>query len=257
MIQDSWRSDSGLAGNSVVVTGAAGGIGREVAAAFAEAGAHVLLVDIPGSKLSDAHARLVGTGHATLEADLSDLSQHSSIFTRAEELGPFVALAHCAAVLRRRGSVEEVTEEDWDFQLDTNLKATFFLNRAAYLALKEHQRPGSIVNFASQGWWTGGFGGSVVYAASKGGIVSMTRGLARSFAPYGVRVNAVSPGGVETSMLRDGQSDEAMKSFISMIPMGRTAEPKEMTGAVLFLASTASSYMTGTVLNVSGGQLMY
>ena len=252
-----WRSDSGLAGNSVVVTGAAGGIGREVAAAFAEAGAHVLLVDIPGSKLAEAHSRLSGSGHAILEADLADLSQHAAIFERAEALAPFVALAHCAAVLRRRGSVEEVTEEDWDFQMDINLKATFFLNRAAYLALKSHSRPGSIVNFASQGWWTGGFGGSVVYAASKGGIVSMTRGLARSFAPANVRVNAVSPGGVETSMLRDGQSDEAMKSFIAMIPMGRTADPTEMTGAVLFLASGASSYMTGTVLNVSGGQLMY
>jgi NAD(P)-dependent dehydrogenase (short-subunit alcohol dehydrogenase family) len=252
-----WRSDSGLTGNSVVVTGAAGGIGSEVAIAFAEAGARVLLVDVPGSKLAEALSRLTGTGHAILEADLADLSQHTSIFEHAEQLAPFVALAHCAAVLRRRGSVEEVTEEDWDFQMDINLKATFFLNRAAFLALKGHNRPGSIVNFASQGWWTGGFGGSVVYAASKGGIVSMTRGLARSFAPSNVRVNAVSPGGVETSMLRDGQSDEAMKSFISMIPMGRTAEPAEMTGAVLFLASDASRYMTGTVLNVSGGQLMY
>jgi NAD(P)-dependent dehydrogenase (short-subunit alcohol dehydrogenase family) len=252
-----WRSDSGLTGNSVVVTGAAGGIGSEVAIAFAEAGAHVLLVDIPGSKLAEALSHLPGSGHAILEADLADLSQHTKIFERAEELAPFVALAHCAAVLRRRASVEEITEEDWDFQIDINLKATFFLNRAAYLALKGHKRQGSIVNFASQGWWTGGFGGSVVYAASKGGIVSMTRGLARSFAPAGVRVNAVSPGGVETTMLRDGQSDEAMKSFISMIPMGRTAEPAEMTGAVLFLASEASRYMTGTVLNVSGGQLMY
>lgn len=252
-----WRNDSGLTGNSVVVTGAAGGIGSEVALAFSEAGARVLLVDIPGSKLSEALNRLTGVGHAILEADLADLSVHSAIFERAETLGSFVSLAHCAAVLRRRTSVEEVSEEDWDFQMDINLKATFFLNRAAYLALKNHSRQGSIVNFASQGWWTGGFGGSVVYAASKGGIVSMTRGLARSFAPDGVRVNAVAPGGVETSMLRDGQSDEAMESFISTIPMGRTAEPAEMTGAVLFLASSASRFMTGAVLNVSGGQLMY
>jgi NAD(P)-dependent dehydrogenase (short-subunit alcohol dehydrogenase family) len=97
----------------------------------------------------------------------------------------------------------------------------------------------------------------VVYAASKGGIVSMTRGLARSFAPEGIRINAIAPGGVDTSMLTDGQSPEAMKAFMSMIPMGRLAEPKEISQAVVFLASSASSYMTGALLNISGGQLMY
>jgi NAD(P)-dependent dehydrogenase (short-subunit alcohol dehydrogenase family) len=116
---------------------------------------------------------------------------------------------------------------------------------------------GSIVNFTSQGWWTGGFGGSVAYAASKGGIVSLTRGLARSFAPTGVRVNAVSPGGVDTPMMRSGMTDEAMAGFVSMIPLGRLAEPDELAGSVLFLASDASRYLTGTVINVSGGQLMY
>ena len=85
----------------------------------------------------------------------------------------------------------------------------------------------------------------------------MTRGLARSFAPDNVRVNAVAPGGVDTAMMRGGQDEAALNSFISMIPLGRLAEPQEMAGAVLFLASQAASYMTGTVLNVSGGQLMY
>jgi NAD(P)-dependent dehydrogenase (short-subunit alcohol dehydrogenase family) len=85
----------------------------------------------------------------------------------------------------------------------------------------------------------------------------MTRGLARSFAPSNVRVNAVAPGGVDTTMMRGGQDDAALAAFVAMIPMGRLARPDEMSGAVLFLASDASSYMTGTVLNVSGGQLMY
>lgn len=97
----------------------------------------------------------------------------------------------------------------------------------------------------------------MVYAASKGGIVSLTRGLARSFAASGVRVNAVSPGGVDTSMLRSGSTDEAVAGFVAMIPLGRLAEPDELTGAVLFLASNASQYVTGAVINVSGGQLMY
>ena len=167
------------------------------------------------------------------------------------------AFVHCAAVLRRRSSVDEVTEDDWDFQIDTNLKATFFLNRTARDSFRNAGTKGSIVNFSSQGWWTGGFGGSVVYAASKGGVVTMTKGLARSFAPDGVRVNTVSPGGVDTQMMVGNQTPEALAGFVSMIPLGRLATPEELAGPVIFLASDASSYITGAVLNVSGGQLMY
>lgn len=253
----SWRSDEGLNGNSVVVTGAAGGIGSRVAIAFSQAGSKVLAVDIPGSPLEAVAEKFAGTGHATLAVDLADISTHEAIFQKAQSMAPLAALAHCAAVLRRRATVDDVTEEDWDVQIDTNLKAAFFLNRCAYHSFRNAKSSGSIINFSSQGWWSGGFGGSVVYSASKGGIVSMTRGLARSFAPDNVRVNAVAPGGVDTAMMRGGQDEAALNSFISMIPLGRLAEPEEMAGAVLFLASSASSYMTGTVLNVSGGQLMY
>jgi NAD(P)-dependent dehydrogenase (short-subunit alcohol dehydrogenase family) len=252
-----WRNDEGLIGKSVVVTGAAGGIGRAVVKGFAEAGAHVLLVDITGSPLRAVYDATPGTGHAIYEVDLADFSTHAEIFRQAQKLAPLAVLAHCAAVLRRRSTVDEVTEEDWDIQIDVNLKATFFLNRTARDAFRTAGSKGSIINFTSQGWWTGGFGGSVVYAASKGGVVSMTKGLARSFAPDGVRVNAVSPGGVDTSMMVGGQSEAGLKAFVSMIPMGRLAEPEEMVGAVIFLASEASSYITGSVINVSGGQLMY
>jgi NAD(P)-dependent dehydrogenase (short-subunit alcohol dehydrogenase family) len=252
-----WRNDSGLDGKSVVVTGAAGGIGRAVAQGFSETGAHVLIVDMPGSPLDKVLSGLAGHGHESLEMDLADISSHAKIFDRAQKLAPLAALAHCAAVLRRRETVDQVTEEDWDLQIDVNLKATFFLNRTAYHVFREAGTKGSIVNFSSQGWWSGGFGGSVVYAASKGGVVSMTKGLARSFAPEGIRVNAVAPGGVDTAMMRSGQDEESLQAFISMIPLGRLAEPEEMVGAVIFLASQASGYMTGTVMNLSGGQLMY
>ena len=141
---------------------------------------------------------LKGSGHAGGAFDLRDLSTHDVLLERAREGGEIAALAHLAAVLVRRATVDDVTEDDWDLQHDVNLKATFFLNRAAQHAFVAQGTGGSIVNFTSQGWWTGGFGGSVAYAATKGGIVSMTKGLARSFAPQGVRVNAVSPGGVDT-----------------------------------------------------------
>ena len=179
------------------------------------------------------------------------------ILGKAEKSGKVVALAHCAAVLQRRTSIDEVTEEDWDLQIDVNMKSTFFLNRAAFHHFKKFGTRGSIVNFSSQSWWTGGYSGSVIYSGSKGGVVSLTKGLARSFASDGVRVNAIAPGGVDTPMMTGTQSREALASFISMIPMGRLAAPEEIVGPVIFLASEASSYITGTVINVSGGQLMY
>lgn len=252
-----WNIEESLAGKSVVVTGAAGGIGQSVAHAFAEAGSIVVAVDLDQAALDRAVATLPGTGHVALAADLRDLGGHDHIFDVAMAQAPLAALAHVAAVLVRRATVDDVTEEDWDFQHSVNLKSTFFLNRAAQHAFVRQGSGGSIVNFASQGWWTGGFGGSVVYSATKGGIVSMTRGFARSFAPSGVRVNVVSPGGVDTAMMRGGMSDEAMEAFVSMIPLGRLAQPDELAGAVLFLASDASSYITGALINVSGGQLMY
>ncbi len=252
-----WRSDAGLSGRSVVVTGAAGGIARPVARAFAEAGAHVVAVDIPGSPVAEVVASLPGGPHLALEVNLLDLDSHAAIFERANELAPFRALAHLAAVLRRNTSVDDVTEDDWDFQLDVNLKVTFFLDREASRALRANGTPGAIVNFTSQGWWTGGFGGSVVYNASKGGVSTLTKGLARSFAADGIRVNAVAPGGVDTQMMNEGMSPEAMAAFLAMVPLGRLAQSDELAGAVVFLASDAASFITGSIINVSGGQLMY
>lgn len=252
-----WRNDAGLEGRSVVVTGASGGIGRKLVAAVADAGAQVLAVDVPGSAVGEIVAGLSGEPHRALEVDLLELAEHERIMTAAQQLAPLAAVVNVAAVIRRRETIDDVTEEDWDLQHDVNLKAAFFLNRAAHHAFRAQGTGGSIVNFTSQGWWTGGFGGSVVYSASKGGVVSMTRGLARSFAPDGVRVNAISPGAVDTSMFRDGVTDEGVASFISMIPLGRVGQPEEIAGPVLFLASEASAYITGAVINVSGGQLMY
>lgn len=252
-----WRSDAGLLGRAVIVTGATGGIGKATAMAFAEAGSHVVAVDLDPQPLQEFVDCLPGAGHVAHACDLADLSSHEELFETATAVAPLAALAHLAAVLVRRDTVADVTEADWDLQHSVNLKATFFLNRAARDVFVAQGSPGAIVNFSSQGWWTGGFGGSVVYSASKGGIVSMSRGLARSFAPDGVRVNVVAPGGVDTAMLHGGQGASAVESFISMIPLGRLAEPEEMAGPVLFLASDASSYMTGALLNVSAGQLMY
>ncbi len=250
---------AGLDGRVAVVTGAAGGIGREIVRGLAEAGARVLALDVDAASLDEVAGSLDDPArHLALAADLTDIEGHERIIRRAEdELGRFDILAHAAGVLRRRFSVDEITEEDWDFQVDVNLKATFFLDRTAGQSLIRQGRGGRIINFTSQGWWTGGFGGSVVYAATKGGIVSMTRGLARTYAPHGITVNAVSPGAADTPMMRGGQSEEELERFVSMIPLGRMAEPREVASSVVFLASDHASYITGATINVSGGQLMY
>jgi NAD(P)-dependent dehydrogenase (short-subunit alcohol dehydrogenase family) len=251
--------DFGLAGKGAFVTGAAGGIGREVAVALAAAGARVAVVDLEQAACEDVVAGLERPEeHLAIGADITDLGSHDELLGRAvSTFGRLDVLACLAAALRRRTTIFEVTEEDWDVQLDTNLKAVFFLNRAAATIFREQGHGGRIVNFTSQGWWTGGFGGSVVYAASKGGIVSMTRGLARTLAPDNITVNAVSPGAADTPMMRSGMTEEGLADFVKMIPLGRMAEPVEVATSVLFLASDLARYITGATINVSGGQLMY
>ncbi len=253
-----WSVGAGLEDKGVVVTGAAGGIGRAVAMAFATAGARVCAVDLEQSAADQVVAALDQPDrHLAIGADLGNLSAHEPLLRRVRDaFGRFDILAHLAAVLLRQ-DIDEVSEEDWDFQLDVNLKAAFFLHRAAAQLMKEGGAGGCLINFSSQGWWTGGYGGSVVYCASKGGIVSMTRGLARTYAPYGITVNSVAPGAVDTPMMRDGMTQEALDAFIRQIPLGRMAAPEELAGVVIFLASDHAKYITGATINVSGGQLMY
>ncbi len=255
-----WTAGAGLAGKAVVVTGGARGMGNAVANAFAHYGARVCIVDINGDAAAAAAAALPNPDqHMSVAQDLRELAALDEMFERVRsQLGRVDVLAHLAAVLRRRNNVDEITEEDWDFQVDTNLKATFFVDRAAAKIMRAQGRGGRIINFTSQGWWTGGFGGSVVYNAAKGGVATMTRGLARTYATEGITVNAVSPGFVDTPMMRDGSlTDEQLDALGAQVPIGRMAEPDEVAGTVIFLASAHAAYITGATINVSGGFLMY
>ncbi len=253
-----WSVGSGLEGRGVILTGATGGIGAAVARGFAATGAKVMAVDLDQGRLDDLVGGLEGTGHVGVAADLRDLGTHAPLVERArQDLGGVYVLANLAAVLRRRGSLDEVTEDDWDLQHDINLKSAFFLARAAGRAMIEAGDGGRIILFSSQGWWTGGFGGSVAYAATKGGVTTMCRGLARTFGPHQITVNCVSPGQVNTPMLMTGLAPEIYETMKKQTPLGYVAEPEELAGPVVFLASDHAKYITGSTLNVSGGFLMY
>jgi NAD(P)-dependent dehydrogenase (short-subunit alcohol dehydrogenase family) len=254
-----WNVGAGLRDKGVIVTGAAGGIGSAVARAFAAVGARVAAVDLDAAAVEATVAALdEPERHLALAADLREIAGHAGLVARARDaFGSVDVLAHVAAVLRRRGDIDEVTEDDWDLQHDVNLRATFFLDRAVARAMRDAGRGGRIVNFTSQGWLTGGYGGSVAYAATKGGIVSLSRGLARTLAPHGITVNTVAPGAVDTPMMWSGMSEEDMAAFVAQIPMGRLARPDELAGLVLFLASDHAGYITGATINATGGQIMY
>jgi NAD(P)-dependent dehydrogenase (short-subunit alcohol dehydrogenase family) len=249
---------AGLKGKAVLLTGAAGDIGREIALAFAAAGGRVAAVDVAQAQADAVVAEMEGGPHVAIAHDLRRVAEHKALVDRVvNQFGELDVLVQTAAVLIRRNSIFDVSEADWDLQHDINLKASFFLAQAAARVMVRMGKGGRIINFTSQGWQSGGFGGSVAYAATKGGIVSMTRGLARSLAKDKITVNAVSPGAANTAMMRSGMDDAALAATVAQIPLGYMARPSQLAGAVLFLASDHADYMTGATINISGGWLMY
>jgi NAD(P)-dependent dehydrogenase (short-subunit alcohol dehydrogenase family) len=247
----------GLEGAGVLCTGVAGGIGRVAASALAACGARVFGVDRDQGTVDEVVRALPGAGHGALGCDLANVEAAETLPDRAaEHLGNLDVLVHAAAVLRRQ-SMSEVAEADWDVQVDVNLKSTFFLARAAGDRMRENEGAGRIILFASQSWWTGGFGGSLVYSAAKGGVVTLTRGLAREYGAAGVTVNAIVPGAIDTPMLRDGLSDDVLAETLAATPLNRLGRPEDVSGTVAFLASEHATFITGTVINVSGGWLTY
>ena len=248
----------GLEGRTVIVTGGAGAIGRAVAEGFAEAGAKLAIVDLDQSAC-DRTAAALGPAHRGFAANLRDIPALKPLVARIEDaLGLPSVLVNVAGIILRNPDLLSVTPEEWDAQHDVNLKAVFFLSQAVAARLIATGTPGSIVNYSSQGWMSGGYEGSVVYNATKGAVTTMTRGMARAFAPRGIRVNAVAPGLVETPMLvTPDTTPERLAQLSASIPLGRLAQPQDHVGATVFLASDMAAYMTGATLNVSGGFLMY
>lgn len=252
-----WSLAAGLTDRGVIVTGAASGIGRAACFGFASAGARVFAVDVNSEGLKDTVASLPHRGHTSYTYDLADIRGLEGLVEDAiQDLGQLWALINVAAVLRRQ-SLEEVSEADWDRQLTVNLKSAFFLDRAVGTRLVEAGEGGRIVNFTSAGFLKGPMAGSHAYVASKGGIVSMTRGFARAYGPHGILCNTVSPGQTDTPMQRNDNPPETLEAVTRSCPLGRMAQPAEIASVAVFLASSHASFINGATINVSGGSVMY
>ncbi|HLT47423.1 MAG TPA: 3-oxoacyl-[acyl-carrier-protein] reductase [Rubricoccaceae bacterium] len=245
-----------LTGKNALVTGGTRGIGRAIVDALAAAGANVAFTYRSSAEAADALKRdLEGRGTRCLafQGDAADVAHaQEAVSAVVDAWGSLDVLVNNAGVTRDT-LLLRMSEEDWDAVLDTNLKGVFAFCKAAYRPMMK-QRSGSIVNISSIAGVEGN-PGQTNYAASKAGIIGFTKSLAKELGSRNVRANVVAPGVIETEM-SDEMEEKMLQLNLQMTPMARFGRPEEVAAAVVFLASDASSYVTGHTLHVDGGRTM-
>jgi 3-oxoacyl-[acyl-carrier protein] reductase len=238
----------------IVITGAASGMGRAIARAADREGARLVLSDLDGDRLK-ATAGELGGEVRHLRADVTRLPDIEAVFALTErELGRIDGLVTCAGIITTTPSLE-VTVEEWDRVFAVNARGTFFTVQAALRRMIPRGQ-GRIVTIGSDSYKLGGGRiANIPYAATKGAVVTMTKGFARTLAGTGVRINCVNPGPCDTPM-HAPLTPEQRTMLAGRIPLGRLARPEEIASAVLFLLSDAASFVFGESFNVDGGVLM-
>lgn len=241
-----------LAGRTALVTGSTRGIGRGIAQTLAEAGARVAVVGRDESRASGVASELPGEA-AGFACDVTDAASVAALVERVEkEFAPVDILVNNAGITRDNLLVR-IKDEDWDAVLDANLKAAFVATRAASRGMMK-RRWGRIINISSVVGIMGNKG-QANYAASKAGLIGLTKSVARELASRNVLANVVAPGYIETDMTA-AMTDDARNAITSQIPVERLGRPEDIAGVVAFLASDYAAYVTGQVLVVDGGLVM-
>ncbi len=251
MILDSFN----LSGKVALVTGAGRGLGQGAAIGLAEAGADVALVSVTSSDETAARVRALGRRVCQIKADLMDRTLIHGIVEQATgELGGIDILLNNAGIIRR-APLLEFSEKDWDEVIAVNQNAVFFMSQAVARQMVKQGRGGKIINIASMLSFQGGIR-VPSYTASKSAILGLTRLFANELAPHNINVNAIAPGYMETDNTAPLRADaQRSHEILGRIPAGRWGSPSDLQGAVIFLASAASNYVTGHTLAVDGGWL--
>ena len=243
-----------LASQLALVTGAARGLGRAIALVLAEQGARVVLNDIaPEPDAAETIAALGDRFVAYHQADVGDETAVEAMFAAiSAQHGPLDILVNNAGTSRPQ-TIRETSLADWDALLRINLTSAFLCCRAAFAQMEPPAgRGGAIVNLSSVVAHQGALAGHVHYAATKSGLLGLTRTLARTGAPLGIRVNAVAPGIIDTELLRTVHGDEGIARLSAQVPLG-LGKPRDVGLAVAFLCGEGGRYITGAVLDVNGG----
>ena len=254
-ILDAFKID----GKKALVTGGNTGLGRGMAVALAQAGADIAVVARREAKDTKFDVESLGRRFLGIRADLGasgSVAKNMKVIAEEvfRELGGFDILVNNAGIIRREESLD-FSEEDWDAVMDVNLKSLFFLSQAAAGYMKDSDRGGKIINVASILSYQGGIR-VPSYTASKSGVLGLTRLMANDWGKYGINVNGIAPGYMDTDNTEALRADPVRnKQILDRIPAGRWGKPVDMGGAVVFLASSASDYMQGFTLAVDGGWL--